>query len=65
MVVERHLVVVDVGKESMPLKQGKNGLRKDRYKTCSQKARKNGSREANVTQPPTLVLSGKNQNPSG
>ena len=35
MVVESHLVVVDVEKESMPLRQEKNGLRKDRYKTCS------------------------------
>ena len=60
LVVESHLVVVDVGKESMPLRQEKNGLTKDRYKTCSRTARKNGSREANLTQAPTLVLGGKN-----
>ena len=65
VVVESHLVVVDVEKESMPLRQEKNGLTKDRYKTCSRTVTKNGSREANLTQPPTLVLSGKNQNPSG
>ena len=34
MVVESHLVVVDVEKESMPLRQEKNGLTKDRYKMC-------------------------------
>ena len=54
MAVESHMVVVDVGKESMLLRQEKNGLTKDKYKTCSQTARKNGSREANLTQPPTL-----------
>ena len=65
VVSEIHLVVVDVEKESMLLRQEKNGLTKDRYKTCSRTARKNGSREANLTRPATLVLSGKNQNPSG
>ena len=65
MVVESHLVVVDVEKESMPLRQEKNGLTKDRYKTCSRTSKKNGSREANLTQPPTWVLSGKKQSPSG
>ena len=65
MVLESHLVVLDVKKESMPLRQEKNGLTKDRYKTYSRTAKKNGSSEANLTQPPTLVLSGKNQNPSG
>ena len=65
MVLESHLVVVDVEKESMPLRQEKNGWTKDRYKTCSRTARKNVSREANLTQPPTLVLRCKDQNPSG
>ena len=63
MVVESHLVVVDVEKESMPLKQEKNGLTKDKYRTCSQTSKKN--REANLTQFPTLVLSGRRQSPSG
>ena len=63
--VENHLVVVDVKKESMPLRQEKNGLTGDKYKTCSRTARKNGSRQANLTQTPTLRLSGKNQNQSG
>ena len=65
MVVENHLVVVDVEKESMPSKQEKNGLTKDKYRTCSQTSRKNGNREANLTQFPTLGLSGRNQSPSG
>ena len=65
MVVESCLVVADVEKESMPLRQEKNGLTKDRYKTSSRTAKKNGSREANLTQPPTLVFSGKKQSPSG
>ena len=65
MVVKRHLVVVNVEKESTPLRQVKNGLRKDRYKTCSRTHKKNGSREANLTQPPTLVSSGRKQSPSG
>ena len=65
MVVESHLVVVDVEKESMPLRQATTGLTKDRYKTCSRMLKKNGSREANLTQPPTLVLSGRKQSPSG
>ena len=64
VVVGNHLVVVDVEKESMPLRQEKNGLTEDRYKTCSQTAKKKGSREANLTQPPTLVLSGRKQSPS-
>ena len=49
VVVESHLVVVDVEKKSMPLRQEKNGLTKDRYKTCSRTSKKNGSREANLT----------------
>ena len=63
--VENHLVVVDVKKESMPLRQEKNGLTKDKYKTCSRTARKNGTRQANSTQTPTWRLSRKNQNRSG
>ena len=54
MVVESHLVVVDVEKQSMPLRQGKNGSTKDRYTTCSQTSKKNGSREANLTQLPNI-----------
>ena len=65
MVVESHLVVVDVEKESMPSKQEKNGLTKDKYRTCSQTSRKNGNREANLTRFPTLGFSGRRQNPSG
>ena len=65
MVVESHLVVVDVEKESMPLKHEKNGLTKDKYRTCSRMSKKNGNREANLTQIPTLVLSGREQSPSG
>ena len=65
MVVESHLVVVDVEKESMPLKQEKNGLTKDEYRTCSRTSKKNGNREANLTQFPTLGLSGRKQSPSG
>ena len=65
MVVENHLVVVDVEKESMLLKQEKNGLTKDKYRTCSRTSKKNGNREANLTQIPTLGLSGRRQNPSG
>ena len=65
MVVESHLVVVDVEKESMLLKQEKNGLTKDKYRTCSRTTKKNGNREANLTQSPTLVLSGRKQSPSG
>ena len=65
MVVESHLMIVDVEKELMPLRQEKNGLSKDRYKTCSRTSRKNGSREANFTQPPRLVLDGRRQSPSG
>ena len=57
MVVENHLVVVDVVKESMPLKQEKNWLMKDKYRTCSRTSKKNGNREANLTQFPTLGLS--------
>ena len=63
--VESHLVVVDVEKESMPLEQKKNGLTKDKYRTCSRASKKNGNREANLTQIPTLGLSGRNQSPSG
>ena len=63
MVVENHLVVMDVEKESMPLKQEKNGLTKNRYKTYSRMAKKNCTREANLTQTPTLRLSGKTLNP--
>ena len=65
MVVESHLVVVEGEKESMPLKQEKNGLTKDKYRTCSRTSKKNGNREANVTQFPTLGLSGRRQSPSG
>ena len=65
MVVESHLVVVDVEKEPMPVKQEKNGLTKDKYRTCSRILKKNGNREANLTQFPTLVLSGRKQSPSG
>ena len=65
MVVENHLVVVDVDKESMPLKQEKNGSMKDKYRTCSRTSKKNGNREANLTQFPTLGLSGRRQSPSG
>ena len=65
MVVESHLVVVDVEKESMPLKQEKNGSTKDKYRTCSRTSKKNGNREANLTQFPILGLSGRRQSPSG
>ena len=65
MVVESHLVVVEVEKESMPSKQEKNGLTKDKYRTCRRTSKKNGNREANLTQFPTLGLSGGRQNPSG
>ena len=65
MVVEIHLVVVDVEKESMPSKQEKNGLTKDKYRKCSRTTKKNGNREANLTQIPTLELSGRKQSPSG
>ena len=65
LVVESHVVVVDVEKESMPLQQEKNGLTKDKYRTCSRTSKKNGNREANLTQFPTLVLSGRRQSPSG
>ena len=37
MVVESHLVFVDVEKESMPLRQEKNGLRKDRYRRTAER----------------------------
>ena len=59
--MESHLVVVDVEKESVLLRQEKNGLTKDRYKTCSGTSKKNGSREANLTQPRSLVSSGRKQ----
>ena len=65
MVVESHLVVVDVKKESMRSKQEKNGLTKDKYRKYSRTTKKNGNREANLTQFPTLGLSGRRQNPSG
>ena len=65
MVVVSHLAVVDVEKESMPSKQEKNGLTKAKYSTCSRTTKKNGNREANLTQIPTLGLSGRRQNPSG
>ena len=65
MVVENHLVVVEVEKESMPSKQEKNSLTKDKYRMCSRTTKKNGNREANLTQIPTLGLSGRRQNPSG
>ena len=54
MVVESHLVVLDVEKESMPLRQEKNWLRNDRCKTCSRTSKKNGSSKANLTQPPKI-----------
>ena len=65
MVVESNLVVVDVEKESMPLKQEKNGLTKAKYRTCRGTSKKNGNREANLTRFPTLGLSGRKQSPSG
>ena len=65
MVVESHLVVVDVEKESMLSKQEKNGLTKDKYRTYSRTKKKNGNREANLTQIPTLWLGGRKQSPSG
>ena len=65
MVVENHLVVADVEKESMPSKQEKNGLTKDKYRTSRRTTKKNGNREANLTQIPTLGLSGRRQNTSG
>ena len=65
MLVENHLVVVDVEKESMPSKQEKNGLTKDKYRTYSRTKKKNDNREANLTQIPTLGFSGRRQNPSG
>ena len=65
MVVESHLVFVDVKKESMPLKQEKNGLTKDKYRTCSRTSKRDFNGEANVAQFPTLVLSGRKQSPSG
>ena len=65
MVVESHLVVVDVEKESMPSKQEKNGLTKDKYRTCRRTMKKNGNREANWTQIPTLGSSCRKQSPSG
>ena len=65
MVVKSHLVVVDVEKESMPSKQEKNGLTKDKYRTCRRTSKKNGNREANLTPFPTLGLSGRRQSPSG
>ena len=49
----------------MPSKQEKNELTKDKYRTYSRTKKKNGNREANLTQIPTLVLSGRRQNPSG
>ena len=65
MVVESHLVVVDVEKESMLSKQEKNGLTKDKYRTYSRTKKKNGNREANLTQIPTLGLRGRRQSASG
>ena len=58
-------MVVDVEKESMPLKQEKNELTKDKYRTYRRTSKKTGNREANLTQFPTLGLSGRRQNPSG
>ena len=43
----------------------KNGLTKDKYRTYSRTKKKNGNREANLTQIPTLWLSGRRQSPSG
>ena len=57
------MVVVDVEKESMPLKQEKNGLTKNKYKTYSRITKKNCTREVNLTQPPTLRWSGRTLNP--
>ena len=53
------------GKGAMPLKQEKGGLTKDKSRTCSRTSKKNGNREANLTQVPTLGLSGRKQSPSG
>ena len=74
-VVENRLVDVDVEtdpnpnpnleKELMASKQEKNWLMNDKDKKSSQVAKKSGTREANVTQPPTLRLSGQTLNPSG
>ena len=61
--VGSHLVVVDAEKESMQLKQQKNGLTKNKYKMYSRMAKKNCTREANLTRPRPLRLSGKNLNP--
>ena len=63
LVVESHLVVVDVERESLPLKQEKNGLTKNKYKTYSGMAKKNCTGEASVGQTPTLRLTGKTLNP--
>ena len=41
VVDDSHLVVVDGEKESMPLKQEKNGLTKNKYKTYSRMVEKN------------------------
>ena len=65
MEVASHLVVVDVEKESMPLERERNGLTKDKYRTCSRTSKKNGNREANLTQFSILGLSGRRQSPSG
>ena len=46
-------------------KQEKNGLTKDKGRTYSRTKKKNGNSEANLTQFPTLGLSGRRQNPSG
>ena len=46
-------------------KQEKNGLTKDKYRTYSRTEKKNGNREANLTQMQTLGLSGRRQSPSG
>ena len=62
VVVESNLVVVDVEKKSMPLKQEKNGSTKNKYQTYSRMAKKNCTREANLTQGKTLSLSGKTRN---
>ena len=53
------------GKGVNAVEAGENGLTKDKYRTCSRTSKKNGNREANLTQFPTLGLSGRKQSSSG
>ena len=46
-------------------KQENNGLTRDKYRTYSRTKKKNGNREANLTEIPTLGLSARRKNPSG